>query len=96
MGSVAAREPRFERLTDRQREVWQFMVDYLRANKMPPTNREIQEHFGFSSPAASFHYFAALVKKGVVTAGEDGASRRYTPVLPSGCCPLCGAKREGR
>lgn len=53
-------------LTDRQRQVLDFIREYTDDNTCPPTVREIAEHFSFSVRAAQDH-IAALQKKGVLS-----------------------------
>lgn len=55
-----------EQLTDRQREVFNFMRDFYHEHGYPPTIYEIGDHFGFSAHGANCH-IEVLVKKGVIT-----------------------------
>ena len=50
-------------ITDRQKEVLNFISEYTEANAYPPTVRDIGEHFGISLRAVQDH-IAALQKKG--------------------------------
>ena len=54
-----------KRLTDRQREIFEFIEMYIVETQMPPVLREIGAYFGFSEKAAVDHV-NALVKKGYV------------------------------
>jgi len=60
-------------LTDRQREVYDFIKTFTKTNGYPPTIREISKHFGFSSPSGSIIHVKALQKKGYIE--RDHASR---------------------
>ena len=60
-------------LTDRQREVFDFLISYYREHDFPPSMRNIGNHFGFSYSAA-FDYLVAFEKKGVITR-EKGKPR---------------------
>ena len=51
-------------LTDRQRDVLQFIQDEQREKGMTPSTREIQTHFGFASQTSVMQYIAALERKG--------------------------------
>ena len=52
-------------LTQRQREVLEFLQEYDHAGGSP-TYREIAKHFGFKSPKAATDHVSALEKKGKV------------------------------
>jgi len=54
-------------LTDRQREVFEFIRDAMRTEKRPPTVREISDHFEFKSPKAASDHLAALERKGYIS-----------------------------
>jgi repressor LexA len=53
-------------LTDRQREVFEFICDVMRSENRPPTVREIAQHFGFRSPKAATDHLDALERKGYI------------------------------
>lgn len=53
-------------LTDRQRELLDFLRSYQRQNGVMPSTRDIQRHFGFSSQTAAMSHLRALEKKGVI------------------------------
>ena len=53
-------------LTDRQREVFEFICDAMRSENRPPTVREIAQHFGFQSPKAATDHLDALERKGYI------------------------------
>lgn len=53
-------------LTDKQSAVLAFLRDWKAAHGSTPTIREIQTHFGFSSPFAATRHLQALEKKGFV------------------------------
>ena len=55
-----------KQLTERQREVFEFIRDSCRADNRPPTVREIADHFGFRSPKAVTDHLNALERKGYV------------------------------
>ncbi len=52
-----------ETLTDRQREVLEFVRVYIAERKYPPTVREIMDHFGLFSPNGVVCHLKALQKK---------------------------------
>ena len=55
-----------KQITERQKEVLDFIADFTETNVYPPTVREISEHFGISLRAVQDH-IAALQKKGYLT-----------------------------
>ncbi|MEO7995544.1 MAG: transcriptional repressor LexA [bacterium] len=55
-----------KRLTDRQREILVFIVDYLGTNSFPPTFREIGEAIQINSTKAVNDHLAVLEKKGFI------------------------------
>ncbi len=54
-------------LTDRQREILEFIGTFRKENGYPPTYREIQKDFGFGSIEAVHGHLRALKAKGKVT-----------------------------
>ena len=56
-------------LTSRQREILQFINDYIENNSFPPTVRETAAHFSVSIKAIQDH-FTALSKKGYLFKDE--------------------------
>ena len=65
---------RFKRLTLRQREVFDFIENYIAEAGYPPTIREIGKALGFSEKAA-FDYVNALVRKGMLERRADDTPR---------------------
>ncbi len=53
-------------LTERQREVFDFIRTTIREDLRPPTVREIADHFGFASPKAATDHLDALERKGYI------------------------------
>jgi repressor LexA len=79
-------------LTDKQREVLSFIRSFTSAHGVPPTVREIGEHFRVT-PRAAFDHLRALGRKGALqrrastrrtsralTPTESPTSRGYRPV----------------
>ena len=56
-----------DRLTQRQQQVFEFILRAIREGNRPPTVREIAEHFGFRSPKAVTDHLGALERKGYIT-----------------------------
>ena len=57
-------------LTERQKEVLDFIEGYIRDRPYPPTIREIAENFGISVKGA-YDHVKALEKKGCIRAGAN-------------------------
>jgi repressor LexA len=56
-----------DRLTKRQKTVYEFIRDKIRNRGYGPTVREIGENFGISSPNGVMCHLKALEKKGLIT-----------------------------
>jgi repressor LexA len=57
----------FEQLTERQREVYDFIRDKIKGRGYGPTVREIGDEFQISSPNGVMCHLKALEKKGLIT-----------------------------
>lgn len=85
-------------LTQRQRQVLDFIGKYIREHGYPPTMREIGGHFGFVWPAAKGH-LSALERKGFIrlnplkSRGIEMAGLRQANLLE---LPVAGRVRAGR
>src|SRR5437763_11063715 len=53
-------------LTERQRDILQFIKDFQKARGVAPTHREICDHFGFSSYGTVYKHLSLLEKKGLI------------------------------
>ena len=72
-----------EALTQRQREILDFISASIVERGFPPTLREIGEHFNIRSTNGVNDHLKALEKKGHLRR-EDLKSRAMRPVLPEG------------
>src|SRR5690348_1041634 len=72
-----------EALTQRQREILEFISASIVERGFPPTLREIGEHFHIRSTNGVNDHLKALEKKGHLRR-EDLKSRAMRPVLPDG------------
>src|SRR5262245_7099613 len=70
-------------LTQRQREILDFISASIMERGFPPTLREIGEHFNIRSTNGVNDHLKALEKKGHLRR-EDLKSRAMRPVLPDG------------
>ena len=53
-------------LTERQREIWEFLVRYVEAHGYPPTVREIGQEVGLASPSTVHAHLANLERAGML------------------------------
>ena len=67
-------------LTPRQKQILNFISEFIEKHKFPPTRSEVSAHFGFKSPNAAEAHLRALEKKSVIGI-ERGVSRGIT-LLP--------------
>jgi repressor LexA len=61
-----------KKLTPRQREVFEWIKDFIQEYAMPPTVREIGDAFGMKS-SSMFDHLKALERKGYLKRGDMGA-----------------------
>jgi repressor LexA len=67
-------------LTDRQRDVLDFIQAEQREKGVTPSTREIQHHFGFASQTSVMQYIDALARKGFLDRHARKARALITPV----------------
>ena len=53
-------------LTDRQQQIWNYLVDYVDGHGYPPTVREIGEEVGLASPSTVHAHLANLERAGLL------------------------------
>jgi len=70
-------------LTDRQREILDFITKSIAKRGYPPTLREIGSHFGIKSTNGVNDHLRALEKKGYLHR-EDLKSRALRPIVSTG------------
>ena len=68
-------------LTPRQREILDFIEQGIRRG-LPPTFREINRRFGFSSTNAANDHLVALEQKGYLVRGPPGSRRTLALAYP--------------
>src|SRR5215467_4557421 len=79
-------------LTQRQRDILDFISASIAERGFPPTLREIGEHFNIRSTNGVNDHLKALEKKGHLRR-EDLKSRAMRPVLPGGSGEIVPLKR---
>ena len=58
------------KLTHKQEDFFNILADYIRREKIPPTNREILKMMGLKSPRSVAQYLDALKKRGYIKCGK--------------------------
>ena len=85
-------------LTERQRQVYDFLAVYLAANAYPPTLQEIAKHLHISGNLGVLRHLKALEREGLITR-SPGSSRSIALVgrgeSGSVVLPLVGTVRAG-
>jgi repressor LexA len=78
-------------LTERQKEILEFLADFQRRQGVAPTLREICQHFGFSSYGTVYKHLKLLAQKGFLR--RDWNQKRGLELLraPGGAGPASGA-----
>ena len=64
---MPATNGRKKRLTPKQFAVFKFIRDQISTPGVPPSRKEISDHFGFSSPNAAESHLRALERKGLIS-----------------------------
>ena len=92
-------------LTERQRDILQFIREFQAEKGIAPTHREICDHFGFSSYGTVYKHLSLLEKKGLIRRDwnqkrgvELVESERPAPAAAPGVreLPLFGVIAAGR
>jgi repressor LexA len=67
-------------LTDRQKNILNFIQHEQREKGITPSTREIQNHFGFASQTSVMQYISALERKGFINRQARKARTLITPL----------------
>lgn len=86
-----------EALTDRQRQILEFIQRYCDKAGMPPTRAEIASFMGFRSANAAEDHLKALARKGAIalTPGTSRGIRLPAPIQSAGGLPVVGDVAAG-
>lgn len=78
-------------LTDRQREIYGFIVKRFRATQQAPSMREVMARFDIGSTNAVTCHLESIARKGWIEMGAKGHSRAIR-IVPqqAGQCVMCG------
>jgi repressor LexA len=82
-------------VTERQRDILNFIREFQRARGVAPTHREICDHFGFSSYGTVYKHLSLLEKKGLIR--RDSNQKRGVEVVeePAPVRPATGGSGGG-
>lgn len=75
-------------LTKKQREVLDYIENFVQEHGYTPSYREIAEGLGLSSPSTVHQHIKTLCEKGVINTGEDGSARSIELIEPEVLSPL--------
>jgi repressor LexA len=70
-----------DELTDRQREVYDFLVGFWQTRGYPPSIREVATHFSFRSTRAVVDHLGALERKGWIVRTRERSRAIEFPML---------------
>lgn len=70
-----------DQLTDRQREVYEFLVGFWQTRGYPPSIREVASHFGFKSTRAVVDHLGALERKGWINRTRERSRAIEFPLV---------------
>ncbi|RJQ35534.1 transcriptional repressor LexA [Candidatus Parcubacteria bacterium] len=60
-------------LTKKQKEILDFVTQFIQSNQYAPSYREIAEYFGYSSTATVHEHLKSLEDKGLITSSQNAA-----------------------
>ena len=81
-------------LTERQRDILNFIREFQKERGIAPTHREICDHFGFSSYGTVYKHLSLLEKKGLIR--RDWNQKRGVELVDDREEPKSEARREDR
>src|ERR1700704_2176081 len=90
-------------LTDRQQQIWNYLVEYVDRHGYPPRGREIGEAVGLASPSTVHAHLANLERAGLLKRDPTkpralelvGRERREAPAGTMDRLPLVGQIAAG-
>ena len=65
------------RLTARQKQVFDYLVDYFKRNDQLPPAEAIRAHFGWAGHNAAVEHMQRLERKGYIERNETGNKYRF-------------------
>lgn len=82
-------------LTQRQKEIFEWICQSLKAAGYPPTLREISAHFHFSGTRAAEKHLLALEKKGLIRKGKGARAIEILGQTSGISLPILGRVAAG-
>ena len=85
-------------LTKKQREILEYIEDYIATHRFSPSFREIGDQFGFSSLGSVYNHIRSLKKKGALIAKKKTRRSLYPKQFQQKKteAPLIGTLRGGK
>jgi repressor LexA len=83
-----------DELTARQREVYEFLVDFWQTRGYPPSIREVASHFDFRSTRAVVDHLTALERKGWIRRTPERSRAIEFPRVKAGRSAKVGGKER--
>ena len=71
--------PNYRRLTEFKARVLDYIEDFYKQNKYPPSLREVGEHVGSDSTSSIKYAMEMLAEDGYLTKGVEGQARTMVP-----------------
>ena len=84
-----------DQTTDIQQRMYNFIVNYMKSEKMPPTNREIGRELKIASTGHVDYHLTMLEKKGLITR-QAKKSRGIKLTKPVTGIPVMGSIAAGQ
>ena len=78
-------------LTEKQRQIYQFIVSFQQDHGYPPSVREIGAHMGLKSPSTVHFHLKGLEEAGIITKAE---ARPVPSPWPGAFLPRSAARRR--
>ncbi len=85
-------------LTKKQKQILDFVTEFIRDHEYAPSYREIAEHFGLSSPATIHEHIKSLTDKGLLSNHSTARSLelvKHTTASKALILPLAGLITAG-
>lgn len=82
-------------LTEKQKRVLDFIIEFINNYSRPPSVREIGAHFGFNSTGTTRDYLSALENKGFIRL-KKGVARGIELLVRATGIPLLGRVSAGK
>ena len=71
-------------LTEKQRQIYDYIISFQRDHGYPPSVREIGEHVGLKSPSTVHFHLKGLEAAGLITKAEGKTRYQWWGMWPPG------------